>query len=266
MNKANYEKLKKEKTIVKGKVNVLTTTTVDNKTVRALGINLDGDKKNTILISTIDLFLPKSGRSLKSMVGTEIDFRIKDVKSKDKNLFITGERVSVLREKKDALIKELEKNPDKVYKAKIKKLLEHGAYLMIDDIDVFMYNSAFAEGYIPVNAVKNIGDELEVQFNKYSENNDIIYVKMKEKYKEEIVLDLKEVKPQDIMKGVVRTKTSNLCFVNISPMIDVLCSPVEGFEIGDEALVKITGFKEENGRTRVRGKILISKFSDDFKL
>lgn len=266
MNKESYEKLRNEKTILKGKVTMLTSAGLKDKDVGALGVTIDNDK-NVILIPSYDLFLPKTYRLLRSLIGSTIEFRIKDIVESEEGLKVYGERTSVLKENREKFIKEISSNPDKVYDAVVKKVLDHGAYLMIDENDVFMYNSQFAEGYIPINAVKKPGDILKVKYNKYNEKSDIIYVKMENKYTEDVVLDLSTVKPQDIMKGIVRTKTSNLCFVNISPMIDVLCSPVEGINVGDEALIKITGFKEESdGRMRVRGKILVSKFSDDFRL
>lgn len=259
----SYEQLLKDKKVIKGNVKTITTIEYNGEyEVKAIGISSKAvNVKDMIYIPITELTLPKSRVFLKTLLGRDLDFRIKTIEESGR---IIGERASIIAEKKIKFLKDAAANPDKVYKAMIKKTLDHGAYLSIGDIDVFMYNSAFAEGYIPIKFAKKEGETVEVLFNKVNPKNDQIYVKMKEKYTEEQTLDLTAIKPQDIMKGIVRTKTVNLCFVNIAPMVDVLCSPVAGIEVGQECTIKIVGFKEkEDGGMMVRGKILVAREPDD---
>lgn len=258
-----YVKLKEEKTVLKGKVGVIFVTKDDGYEVKAVRVKPDDDKKTTIIILAKDLFFEKNIRPLKEIVGKSINFRIKDIKDD----VIYGERISVLEDEQNAIIEDAKKDPEKSYTAVIKNILEQGAFLSIGDVPVFMYNSGFALGYIPISEKKKIGDKLEVVFHKYNPSNDLIYVRMKEKYKEEMTSSIEDFKVQEVYKGVVRTKTTNLCFVNIAPMIDCLVSPVEGIEVGDETFVKITGYRQVNeNEVRVRGKIIIQNQTDDFRL
>lgn len=262
-NIEKYDKLLKDRTIINGIIGPVVIVDLDGYKARAVEVTPNDAKEDRIIILAGDLFYSHSSLSLEEMKDKEISFRIKSIK-KD---IVYGEKISILEERKQKMIDDGVNNPNKVYKAKIIKILEQGAYLNIDEIPVFMYNSGFAFGYIPISEVKKQGDEVRVLFHKYTPETGVLYVKMKDKYRQKMTIKVEDIKPQEVKKGVVRTKTTNLCFVNIAPMIDVLCSPIEGIEVGDEVFVKVTGYKKVNeNEVRVRGKIVIQGYSEDFRL
>lgn len=171
------------------------------------------------------------------------------------------------QKKEQEIISNFENFVGKEFDAKIKSFNEYGAVLADDDnVEYFLYDSCFAYGYIPVKRVKNIGDTLRVRLTKCKQEKRSLYVTMVEKYKEESTITADDFEPESVVSGTIVKKTSNLCFVNIAPAIDALCSPIDGFEVGDGVFIQVIGIKDLGNRKTVRGKIVLTKSDDEFKL
>lgn len=184
-------------------------------------------------------------------VGETIHFQLIEVNEKEGWLLGSAKK---LKEKEfDTLHKELEEG--KTFQAKLTKILRYGAYFVIGDISVQMLNKDFAEDHTTVGDILNIGDTIEVRFNRITENKNL-RVEPLVKYKNEISVSLTDMEPNQVVLGTVRNVKKWGIFVRIAPNLDALCSIPTHLEVreGDKVSFKITQvLKEEK---RVRGKIV----------
>jgi ribosomal protein S1 len=236
------------------------------------------NRKKIVLIRPENLSRRYDEESIQSLIGTQLEAYITKVKTfnkvfanqikkqnKDRKNIINKYNFNKENERK--IIENFDKYIDKEVEATIYRFTDFGAYLVDkDNIRYFLYDSGFAYGYINIKRVKKIGDTLKVKISKFNEEKNTIYVTMVEKYQEEMTKQPEDFKEDEVVKGRIVKKTSTLCFVNIAPMIDALCFPMEGFEVNDEVFIQIIGVKDLGNRKTVRGKIVLTKFDDEFKL
>lgn len=253
----------------------------ENEILGLMGEFFLDNKRITVLFNPENILGYTDYYSLEELVGQEILARVlfpkthncvcaKQLKEFEDGMNsekVKKEKLKVNSEKRNDMIKNFDKYLDTEFDAKIKSFNDFGAILIdADNIEYFLYDSCFAYGYIPIKKVKEVGDSLRVKLTKYREDKNSFYVTMVEKYQEEMTMQPEDFKPESIVKGTIVKKTSTLCFVNIAPMIDALCFPIEGFEVGTEVFVQIIGVKDLGNRKTVRGKIVLTRTDDEFKL
>lgn len=236
----------------------------------------DNNKRVTALFNPDGIIGPADFYSLKDLEGKTILSKIifvknhncvyaKQVQQRRKSEPIILPKIN--RTKEQEMLKNIDSYIGKEFDGKIVSFNEYGA-LLVDDENVgyFLYDSRFAYGYIPIKSKKKVGDVLRVKIIENARNKQGLYVEMVEKYKEEVTIKPEEFEPDSVVRGVIVKKTSTLCFVNIAPMVDALCFPIEGYEVGTEVFVQIIDTKDLGNRKAVRGKIILTKFDDEFKL
>lgn len=242
------------------------------------GYQVEGRKK-VILIRPENLNKRYTEESIQELIGEDLSVIITKVKAWNK-VFAKQQRLAkkkpvkkepvkyeFSKENERKIIKDFDNFVNKELEAKIYRFTDFGAFLVDENnTRYFLYDSGFAYGYISIRRVKKIGDVLKVKITKCNEEKNTIYVTMVEKYKEEMSKQPEDFKEDEIVKGRIVKKTSTLCFVNISPMIDALCFPIDGFEVGDETFIQIIGVRDLGNRKTVRGRIVLTKFDDEFKL
>lgn len=237
-------------------------------------------KSKLALIRPENLMKSYNEDEVRLMVGNNINIQIIKVKNRNKiyaKKYIEKKpktkikNSNIDRKNVTTKINDMLNNPDKYIgkeiDVKILNIAEWGAYVEDDSgVRYLLYNSGFAYGYVPVSRVKKIGDKLNVKISQINSLKKIFYVKMVEKYREEMPVQPEDFVPEQVVKGTIVTKTSTLCFVNIAPMIDALCFPIEGLEVGTDVFIQIIGVKDLGKRKTVRGKIILTKFDDELKL
>lgn len=280
-NKKDLETLKKyckKKAILKA--HVVELLPFDYNGTKRFGVRVvfSLNKRTKIgLIKPSNISIGYNKNKIKDLLDQDIDIVITKVKDSRKvyaklnDLMVIEDirpkKIEYDNDKKSEMLKNFENFNNKEFDVKISEIMDWGANVVDkNNVKYFMYNSGFAKGYIPINKVKKIGDKLKVKIIKCDKIKEIIYVAMVEKYEEEITKNVDEFKVDEVIKGTIVTKTSTLCFVNIAPMIDALCSPIEGLEVGTDVFVQISAIKELKNRKTIRGKIILTKFDDELKL
>ena len=184
-------------------------------------------------------------------VGETIQFQLIEVN--EEKGWLLGSTKKIKEKEFDKLHKALEEG--KTFQAKLTKILRYGAYFVIGDTSVQMLNKDFAEDHTTIGDILNIGDTIEVRFNRVTENKNL-RVEPLVKYKNEVSVSLADMKPDQVILGTVRNVKKWGIFVRIAPNLDALCSIPTHLEVkeGDKVSFKLTQvLKEEK---RVRGKIV----------
>ncbi|WP_051910450.1 hypothetical protein [Carnobacterium pleistocenium] len=184
-------------------------------------------------------------------VGETIQFQLIEV-NEEKGLLL-GSAKRIKEKEFDWLHKQLEEG--KTFQAKLTKRLRYGAYFVIGNTSVQMLNKDFAEDHTTISDVINMGDTIEVKFNRITENKNLRVEPLK-KYKNEISVSLANIEPDQVVLGTVRSIKKWGVFVRIAPNLDALCSIPTHLEVreGNQVSFKITQVLKE--QKRVRGKII----------
>lgn len=184
-------------------------------------------------------------------VGETIHFQLIEVN--EEKGFILGSTKKIKEKEFDRLHMHLKEG--KTFKAKVTKILRYGAYLVIGDTSVQMLNKDFAEDHTTIGDILNIGDSIEVRFNRITENKNL-RVEPLVKYKNEVSVSLADIEPNQVVLGTVRNIKKWGIFVRIAPNLDALCSIPTHLEVreGDKVSFKITQVLTEE--KRIRGKIV----------
>lgn len=188
---------------------------------------------------------------LMSYVEESIQFQLIDVNEKDG--WLLGSTKKIKEKEFDRLHMQLKEG--KTFQAKVTKILRYGAYLVIGDTSVQMLNKDFAEDHTTIGDILNIGDNIEVRFNRITENKNL-RVEPLVKYKNEVSVSLADMEPDQVVLGTVRNIKKWGIFVRIAPNLDALCSIPTHLEVreGDKVSFKITQVLTEE--KRIRGKIV----------
>lgn len=184
-------------------------------------------------------------------VGETIQFQLIEVN--EEKGYLLGSAKKIKEKEFDRLHKQLKEG--KTFQAKLTKNLRYGAYFVIGDTSVQMVNKDFAEDHTTISDILNIGDTLEVKFNRITENKNLRVEPLK-KYKNEVSVSLANMEPDQVVLGTVRSIKKWGVFVRIAPNLDALCSIPTHLEVreGNQVSFKITQVLKE--QKRVRGKIV----------
>lgn len=186
-------------------------------------------------------------------VGETIQFQLIEV-NEEKGLLL-GSAKRIKEKEFDWLHKQLEEG--KTFQAKLTKRLRYGAYFVIGNTSVQMLNKDFAEDHTTISDVINMGDTIEVKFNRITENKNLRVEPLK-KYKNEISVSLANIEPDQVVLGTVRSIKKWGVFVRIAPNLDALCSIPTHLEVreGNQVSFKITQVLKEQKRVRDRKSVV----------
>lgn len=204
-----------------------------------------------VVITREELGCTPHNLPLMRYVGETIQFQL--IEANEANGLVMGSAKKIKEKEFDKLYHELKEG--KQFQAKVTKILRYGAYCVIGDISVQMLNKDFAEDHTTIGDVLEIGDTIDVRFNRITENKNL-RVEPLVKYKNGVSVSLTELEPNQVVLGTVRSVKKWGIFVRIAPNLDALCSIPSHLAIreGDKVSFRITQvLKEEK---RVRGKIV----------
>lgn len=204
-----------------------------------------------VVITREELGCTPHNLPLMRYVGETIQFQL--IEANEANGLVRGSAKKIKEKEFDKLYHELKDG--KQFQAKVTKILRYGAYCVIGDISVQMLNRDFAEDHTTIGDVLEIGDTIDVRFNRITENKNL-RVEPLVRYKNGVSVSLTELEPNQVVLGTVRSVKKWGIFVRIAPNLDALCSIPSHLAIreGDKVSFRITQvLKEEK---RVRGKIV----------
>ncbi|MER2132662.1 MAG: hypothetical protein ABS896_09640 [Carnobacterium inhibens] len=204
-----------------------------------------------VVITREELGCTPHNLPLMRYVGETIQFQL--IEANEANGLVMGSAKKIKEKEFDKLYHELKNG--KQFQAKVTKILRYGAYCVIGDISVQMLNKDFAEDHTTIGDVLEIGDTIDVRFNRITENKNL-RVEPLVRYKNGVSVSLTELEPNQVVLGTVRSVKKWGVFVRIAPNLDALCSIPSHLAIreGDKVSFRITQvLKEEK---RVRGKIV----------
>ncbi|AGY81990.1 S1 RNA-binding domain-containing protein [Carnobacterium inhibens] len=204
-----------------------------------------------VVITREELGCTPHNLPLMRYVGETIQFQL--IEANEANGLVMGSAKKIKEKEFDKLYHELKNG--KQFQAKVTKILRYGAYFVIGDISVQMLNKDFAEDHTTIGDVLEIGDTIDVRFNRITENKNL-RVEPLVRYKNGVSVSLTELEPNQVVLGTVRSVKKWGVFVRIAPNLDALCSIPSHLAIreGDKVSFRITQvLKEEK---RVRGKIV----------
>lgn len=204
-----------------------------------------------VVITREELGCTPHNLPLMRYVGETIQFQL--IEANEANGLVMGSAKKIKEKEFDKLYHELKEG--KQFQAKVTKILRYGAYCVIGDISVQMLNKDFAEDHTTIGDVLEIGDTIDVRFNRITENKNL-RVEPLVRYKNGVSVSLTELEPNQVVLGTVRSVKKWGIFVRIAPNLDALCSIPSHLAIreGDKVSFRITQvLKEEK---RVRGKIV----------
>lgn len=204
-----------------------------------------------VVITREELGCTPHNLPLMRYVGETIQFQL--IEANEANGLVMGSAKKIKEKEFGKLYHELKEG--KQFQAKVTKILRYGAYCVIGDISVQMLNKDFAEDHTTIGDVLEIGDTIDVRFNRITENKNL-RVEPLVRYKSGVSVSLTELEPNQVVLGTVRSVKKWGIFVRIAPNLDALCSIPSHLAIreGDKVSFRITQvLKEEK---RVRGKIV----------
>lgn len=204
-----------------------------------------------VVITREELGCTPHNLPLMRYVGETIQFQL--IEANEANGLVMGSAKKIKEKEFDKLYHELKEG--KQFQAKVTKILRYGAYCVIGDISVQMLNKDFAEDHTTIGDVLEIGDTIDVRFNRITENKNL-RVEPLVRYKNGVSVSLTELEPNQVVLGTVRSVKKWGIFVRIAPNLDALCSIPSHLAVreGDKVSFRITQvLKEEK---RVRGKIV----------
>ncbi|MEK4947756.1 hypothetical protein [Carnobacterium sp. FSL W8-0810] len=204
-----------------------------------------------VVITREELGCTPHNLPLMRYVGETIQFQL--IEANEANGMVMGSAKKIKEKEFDKLYHELKDG--KQFQAKVTKILRYGAYCVIGDISVQMLNKDFAEDHTTIGDVLEIGDAIDVRFNRITENKNL-RVEPLVRYKNGVSVSLTELEPNQVVLGTVRSVKKWGIFVRIAPNLDALCSIPSHLAVreGDKVSFRITQvLKEEK---RVRGKIV----------
>jgi len=205
----------------------------------------------SVVITRKEVEIKPTKRSLVNFVGETVEFQVIDI---DEETGVVYGSMKRLKEAMlDGLAKELEEGA--VKKAKVTKILNYGAYLLVDGMSVQMLNKDFSEDYTTIRDIMKEGDTIDVVFSRYTPTKNL-RVKAKEMYKSDSVMSFDKLEPNQVILGTVRNVKPWGAYVCIAPNLDALCPAPPNMDIqeGDKVKFKITQVRDEE--KRVRGKII----------
>lgn len=256
------QKAMDKKAILKGVVKMVKS---DNT---VLVLDLDGTKG---IIPKEEVDAEVNWKSLVNFVGREINYVIKSI-DLENNVVICSRKDAQIAQK-SIIVSKLKEG--EVFSSKVVKLLRYGAYVDIRGITGLLKNADFSEDYTTVGDVLKVGDVINVKLKKITDNNKLIF-ECVEKYKNPNVLDIKDLEPNQIVLGVVRSVQSWGIYVRLEYGIDALC-PIPGtgeieegmqvrFKInqiklsdansGDEKLAELEADSKKDRPIKIRGRII----------
>lgn len=204
-----------------------------------------------VVITREELGCTPHNLPLMRYVGETIQFQL--IEANEANGLVMGSAKKIKEKEFGKLYHELKEG--KQFQAKVTKILRYGAYCVIGDISVQMLNKDFAEDHTTIGDVLEIGDTIDVRFNRITENKNL-RVEPLVRYKSGVSVSLTELEPNQVVLGTVRSVKKWGIFVRIAPNLDALCSIPSHLAVreGDKVSFRITQvLKEEK---RVRGKIV----------
>ena len=204
-----------------------------------------------VVITREELGCTPHNLPLMRYVGETIQFQL--IEANEANGMVMGSAKKIKEKEFDKLYHELKDG--KQFQAKVTKILRYGAYCVIGDISVQMLNKDFAEDHTTIGDVLEIGDAIDVRFNRITENKNL-RVEPLVRYKNGVSVSLTELEPNQVVLGTVRSVKKWGIFVRIAPNLDALCSIPSHLALreGDKVSFRITQVLEEE--KRVRGKIV----------
>jgi small subunit ribosomal protein S1 len=203
-----------------------------------------------ITITGEEVILPRQCTTLKSLVGSEIDFIIINAVPEMDAIFASNKKA--VEKIRKPVMEKLKKG--KTVTATITKILDHGAYLRCGVIDMFIKNEDFSDDYNIIKRVARVGQKINVKLKKISESGKI-FVEAESKYIAMCELQFSDYAIGQYVVGYVREIIPNTCFVRIGVGIDIMTYHPDFAEVSKGMYVQcvITNIKEE--KRQLRGKI-----------
>lgn len=247
----DFEQAKQNKTVLEGRIIMVQTHKEVLGEEEAYVIVSCNRRRITIFESEIKP-LP-FGQSIEKLIGSHISFIL---------LAYDKETESAIGSNKQA--EELRLQPirmaiktGKEMKAKIVKILDHGAYLSINGVNVLMRNKDFSENGT---TLKEAGfKEYQPIVVKYlrETRNGVILVAPTKKIQAEELIEISSLERGQLIVGKVCSVFPERIYANISKGIDVMCEyPAFVDRLQQGEMVKIKLLKVDTEKNKVRGIVL----------
>ena len=257
--KVDFAKAKEKKTILKGLVKMYDKNALDGKIEPFLTIDCNGSK--VIIEQSEVVFFPYS-KSLKSLVGEEIIFTVKEVFP---NNIVYGSMKEAFEVKNRPIIDLLEKG--EILEGKVVYETNYGAYIDIKGVQGFLKNIDFSDDGTEVTKIYPKGSIIKVKFKRYSQNGNILLLPEEKRHGSSAVEKSDIRKGQEYIGKIVGIIPDRM-FVNIIPDVDCMCRvPAqfgETYRMKEYVLVRITFVGEKNGKLMVRGEVMskVNRYND----
>lgn len=249
--KVDFAKAKEKKTILKGFVKRYEKTELEDGSLKSeLTVDCSGSK---VIIDGEDVVNFPYARSLKSLVGEEIIFTVKEVFP---NNVVYGSMKEAFEVKNKPIVDLLLQG--ELLEGKVVYETPYGVYIDIKGVQGFLKNSDFSDDGTEVASIYPKGKLIKVKFKKYSKYGNIIF-EPEEKRHGKSVIEKSEIKKGQIYQGKIVNILPDRMFVNIIPDVDCMCRiPVssETFRISEYVVLMIDRVFAVDDKLMVRGEVL----------
>ena len=247
VNKEMFLKLMEDQIVINGQVCATHFSEVFQDDV--LVLDQDGVKA---YIPRNEIELKELTKSLIGYVWKDIRFVITEV-NEEEGYVVGSARQVKERERETAIVEAFGEDRSAEVDALVTRVMSYGAYVRIGNLTALLQNQDFSIDHTIVKDMYSEGDTIRVRFLRCTRSK--VLVETPEKVCGEYNFDLSDLKPNDLVKGVVRTLKSWGCFTNILPGLDGLSPVPVYFEVeeGMKVIFKINQITEDG---RIRGRIV----------
>lgn len=206
----------------------------------------------------VKVYIPRSEisihpvkNSLIKYIGQRVEYLIIGVNEAEG--FTIGSCKALQEIKFQQFIDQIESGKLDQFEAEIVGLMEYGARMEYNGIQMILNNIHFSNDYTRVEDIHRVGDCINVRVIKIQDFK--VSIEAVEKYQAKAYLSFAEFVPGDIVVGVVRTIRESTVYVHLMTSIDGMAAIKEWIPVekGDVVRFKVNQVREDG---RIRGRIL----------